>query len=62
MLTKKISIANNIRFESEYLTLHYVIDHLKSIEDIIGLSASIGASPMEEYILNNFLEGVAYNR
>jgi len=62
MLTKKISITYKINFESESLTLHKVIDHLKSIESIEGLSASMDASPMEEYILNNFLEGVTYNR
>lgn len=62
MLTKKISIAYKINFESESLTLHNIIDHLKAIESLIGLSASIDASPMEEYILNNFLEGVTYNR
>ncbi|HAV2230168.1 TPA: hypothetical protein JHK40_004361, partial [Enterobacter cloacae] len=62
MLTKKISITYKINFESESLTLHNVIDHLKGIESIIGLSTSMDASPMEEYILNNFLEGVTYNR
>ncbi|WP_426724140.1 hypothetical protein [Enterobacter cloacae complex sp. 339J8] len=62
MLTKKISITYKINFESESLTLHNIIDHLKGIESIIGLSTSMDASPMEEYILNNFLEGVTYNR
>lgn len=62
MLTKKISHAYKIDFERESLNLHYIIDHLKAIESIVGLSESIEASPMEEYILNNFLEGVTYNR
>lgn len=62
MLTKKISLSFNINFESETLTLHAAIDHLKLIEDVIGLSSSINASLMEEYILNNFFEGVTYNR
>ena len=62
MLTKKISLAFNLNFENDSLSLHNTIDHLKAIEEIIGLSASIDASLMEEYILDNFFEGVTYNR
>jgi hypothetical protein len=62
MLLKKISFALNYNFESEALTLHKTIDDLKDIQSITGLSAAIDASLMEEYILNNFLEGVTYNR
>jgi hypothetical protein len=62
MLTKKISISLNLNFESESLTLHNAIDHLKAIDSVFGLSTTIDASLMEEYILDNFLEGVTYNR
>ncbi|SBJ10047.1 DEAD/DEAH box helicase [Klebsiella pneumoniae] len=62
MLTKKISTAFNLNFESESLTLHETIDYLKVIDDIIDLSVAIDASLMEEYILDNFFEGVTYNK
>ncbi len=62
MLTKKISTAFNLNFESESLTLHETIDYLKVVDDIIDLSVAIDASLMEEYILDNFFEGVTYNK
>ncbi|MNC26712.1 hypothetical protein D3C75_748540 [compost metagenome] len=62
MLTKRMSLSLNLNFESESLTLHNAIDHLKAIDSVFGLSTTIDASLMEEYILDNFLEGVTYNR
>ncbi|EOG1932408.1 DEAD/DEAH box helicase [Providencia stuartii] len=62
MLTKKISVKLNIDFMSESLTLHDTIDYFKDINSIIGLSTIIDANFMEEYILDNFLDGVTYNR
>ncbi len=62
MITKRISRALNLNFESESLTLHNAIDQLKQIEEIVGISAEIDASLIEEYILDNFFEGVTYNR
>lgn len=62
MLTKRISRALNLNFESELLNLHDAIDQLKELEEIIGVSTAIDASLIEEYILANFFEGVTYNR
>ncbi|MEY7730412.1 hypothetical protein AB9D30_16210, partial [Morganella morganii] len=62
MLTKRISRALNLNFESESLNLHDAIDQLKELEEIIGVSTAIDASLIEEYILANFFEGVTYNR
>ncbi len=42
--------------------MHNAIDQLKQIEEIVGISAEIDASLIEEYILDNFFEGVTYNR
>ncbi|MDV2874815.1 DEAD/DEAH box helicase [Phytobacter diazotrophicus] len=62
MVTKKISHVLNFNFESESLKLHDTIDRLKAIQGLVGLSFLIDASLMEEYILNNFLDGVTYNQ
>ncbi|HFW3670600.1 TPA: hypothetical protein ACIBJQ_004526, partial [Salmonella enterica subsp. enterica serovar Java] len=62
MITKKIDDALNLDLDNEELTLHTILDHLKTLNYVFGLSGLIGASMIEEYIMNNFFDGVTYSQ
>ncbi|CQD39687.1 DEAD/DEAH box helicase [Yersinia mollaretii] len=62
MISRKIHNKGIMNFDYNNNDLHNAIDHLKLMDEVLGLAYSIKASRFETYILSHFIDGITLKK